>query len=75
MEAIFRKSEFDCYNKTLLLHQRKEESRDVVVPDTQPDISEVFFCGTRVLIRSKDVSPGRVRVEAVLEVFSNKANA
>ncbi len=64
MEAKLKNAEFDCFKKSYSLNQRKEESRDAVVPDTQPDISEVLFCGTKVLIRSKDVSAGRVRTEA-----------
>ena len=66
MEAKLKVAEKECYNKSVFLHQRKEESRDAVVPDTQPDIAEVLFSGARVLIRSKDVSPGRVRIEAMV---------
>ncbi len=66
MEAKLKVAEHECFNRALFLHQRKEESRDAVVPDTQPDIAEVLFSGARVLIRSKDVSPGRVRIEAAV---------
>ncbi len=64
MEAKLKIADFDCYNKSFSIVQRKEESRDAVVPDTQPDIAEVLYCAGKVLIRSKDVSAGRVRIEA-----------
>lgn len=66
MEAKLKKAEYVCWDKSFSLIQRKEESRDAVVPDTQPDIAEVLFCAPTVLIRSKDVSPGRVKVEALI---------
>ncbi len=64
MEAKLKTAEFTCYNKSYTAVQRKEESRDAVVPDTQPDIAEVLYCSGKLLIRSKDVSAGRVRIEA-----------
>ncbi len=42
----------------------QSESQDSVVPDTQPDISAIMFTSGCVLIRSKDVAEGRVRLEA-----------
>lgn len=66
MEAKLKIGEFDCYNKSYCLSLRKEESRDAVVPDTQPDIAEVLYCGGRLIIRSKDVSAGRIKVEAIV---------
>ena len=47
---------------------RKEEHRDTVVTDTMPDISSVLWAWGRVLIRSKDLSEGRISVEANLPV-------
>lgn len=64
MEAKLKIADFDCYNKSFSCEQRKEECRDAVVPDTQPDIVEVLHCGGALLIRSKDVSAGRLCVEA-----------
>ena len=51
MEAKLKKAEYACWDKSFSLIQRKEESRDAVVPDTQPDIAEVLFCAPTVLIR------------------------
>lgn len=64
MEAKLKVAEFDCYTRSFYEKQRKEESRDAVVPDTMPDIAEVLCCWGGVLIRSKDLSAGRIRVEA-----------
>ncbi len=69
MEAKLGIAEFGIYNKSYSTFLRKEECRDAVVPDTFPDISEVLSCEGRLLIRSKDVSSGRVRIE--LNVYSN----
>ncbi|MBR5490126.1 MAG: DUF3794 domain-containing protein [Oscillospiraceae bacterium] len=66
MEAKLVTAEKECFCKIFSIEQRKEESRDAVVPDTQPDISEVLLSGGKVLIRSKDVVQGRVRIEAAL---------
>lgn len=63
MEAKLSVAEFKCYNKAFSAIVRKEESKDAVVPDTFPDISDVLCTEGRLLIRSKDVSAGRVRVE------------
>ena len=40
------------------------ESQDSVVPDTMPDISSILCVSGCVLIRSKDVAEGHVRLEA-----------
>lgn len=64
MEAKLKISEFDCYKCSFSETLRKEEARDAVVPDTMPDIAEVLCCWGTILIRSKDVSAGRLRVEA-----------
>ncbi len=69
MEAKLGIAEYGIYNKSYSTFLRREECRDAVVPDTFPDISEVLSCEGRLLIRSKDVSSGRVRTE--LNVYSN----
>lgn len=53
-----------CYSGAV----RKEESQEFVVPDTMPDISAILSVTGNVRIRSKDVSQGRVRLEAKLPV-------
>ena len=40
------------------------ESQDCVVPDTLPDIASIMYTSGCVLIRSKDVSDGHIRMEA-----------
>lgn len=69
MLAKMRLTEFECYKKSFNITLRKEESRDAVVPDTYPDISDVLCCEAKLMIRSKDVSSGRVRSE--INVCSN----
>ncbi|MBO5976332.1 MAG: DUF3794 domain-containing protein, partial [Oscillospiraceae bacterium] len=63
MEGKIGVAEFNCCKNIYSANLRKEESRDVVVPDTLPDISEVLCCEGRMLIRSKDISVGRVKTE------------
>ena len=64
MEVSLRKNCVSCfqsaYSQTILL----SEGQECVVPDTLPDIASVVCTGATPLIRSKDVSDGRVRLEA-----------
>lgn len=64
MEANLKKSGFASYDHVYSRSLRKEETQDCVVPDTMPDIAELATTCGSVLIRSKDVGEGRVRVEA-----------
>ncbi len=48
------------FSKTITL----SESQDSVVPDTLPDIAAILCTSGCVLIRSKDVADGHVRLEA-----------
>ncbi len=56
-------AEYNCYKNSFRTFVRKEECKDAVVPDTLPDIRDVLCCEGRMLIRSKDVSVGRVKTE------------
>lgn len=49
-----------CYSGSV----RREESQDAVVPDTMPDVGAILSTTGCVLIRSKEVGEGRVRLEA-----------
>ncbi|MGN1002298.1 MAG: SPOCS domain-containing protein [Oscillospiraceae bacterium] len=66
METILKKTGMDCYHKAFSQTLRKEETQDCVVPDTSPDIAGILDTTGCVLIRSKDVSAGRVRLEAAV---------
>lgn len=66
METILRKTGFDCYHKAFSQTLRREETQDCVVPDIFPDIASILDTTGCVLIRSKDVSAGRVRLEAAV---------
>ena len=65
MELTLNTSTVSCYEKALHTQTvRKEETQDSVVPDTLPDIGEIVSTSGNVLIRSKDVGEGRIRLEA-----------
>lgn len=64
MDVTLKNASLDCYHRSFTQHLRKEETQDSVVPDTLPDIGEVLCTGGSLLIRSKDVSTGRVKIEA-----------
>lgn len=64
MEVKLSAAAVDCCRRVYSQTVRKEESMDSVVPDTLPDIGEVLCTTGDVLIRSKDVAAGRLRIEA-----------
>ncbi|MBR1660428.1 MAG: DUF3794 domain-containing protein [Oscillospiraceae bacterium] len=64
MELKFDRKDIGCCAEVFSQTLRKEDSQDSVVPDTMPDIGEIVCCAGDVLIRGKDVSEGRVRLEA-----------
>ena len=64
MELKFDQTAVNCYDEVFSQTLRKEETQDSVVPDTMPDIGAIVCCTGSILIRGKDVSDGRVRLEA-----------
>lgn len=68
MEVSLNKTSVSCYNKIFSQTVRKEESQDSVVPDTMPDISEILETSGTLMIRSKDISDGGVRLTAGIAV-------
>lgn len=64
MEVGLNKTGFSCYDKTFTQTLRKEESQDSVVPDTLPDIGEILESSGTLMIRSKDIGEGSLRVTA-----------
>jgi len=68
MEANLISNGFTCYHKIFAQTIEKEETQDCVVPDAQPDLAEIISSCGNILIRSKEVSAGRVRVEANIPV-------
>ena len=64
MELCLKPSEIACYMPCFSQTVRKEETMDSVVPDSMPDIGEILCTSGNILIRSKDVGEGRVRLEA-----------
>ena len=68
MEVNCKETVIECYQVIYEEEVRCGESVESVVPDTLPDIGTVLStCGTP-LIRSKDLSAGRVRVDANIPV-------
>lgn len=68
MELTLHTAAIDCYDKVYSQTLRKEETQDSVVPDTLPDIGGIVCTSGNMLIRSKDVGEGRVRLEAAIPV-------
>lgn len=64
MEAKLKYEYMDCWNLCFEKTLRKEEAQDCVVPDTLPDIAQMLHTGGCLLIRSKDVGAGRLKLEA-----------
>jgi len=64
MELTLKKQGVDCFDEIVCETIRREETLDSVVPDTMPDISEIVSSSGLVLIRSKDASEGKIRLEA-----------
>lgn len=64
MQAKLKYEFIDCWNKSLEKTLRKEETQDCVVPDTMPDASRILYTLGSLLIRSKDVTAGKLKLEA-----------
>ena len=64
MEACLKRNSIACYHKVYSQILRREELQDAIIPDRLPDLASVLTVSGCVLIRSKDVSAGRVRLEA-----------
>ena len=64
MELNLTKQTVDCFDEIAYDIIRQEETLDCVVPDSLPDIAEVIIATGNVLIRSKDVSDGKIRLSA-----------
>lgn len=64
MQAKLKYEFIDCWNKSLERTLHKEETQDCVVPDTMPDASRILYTQGSLLIRSKDVAAGKLKLEA-----------
>ena len=64
MEVSLRKSTYPCYQPSYTQTFLLSEGQECVVPDTLPAVASVICTSAIPLIRSKDVSDGRVRIEA-----------
>ena len=66
MEAILRKSSYPCFQLVYAETFSLSEAQESVVTDTLPDVDAVVHASGCALIRSKDVSDGRIRLEAAV---------
>ena len=64
MEASTRKVSYPCYQTVFNQTFPLSEGQECVVSDTLPDITAIVYTSAAPLIRSKDLSDGRVRLEA-----------
>ena len=66
MEAKLSVNGYACYRPVYSGWITQTEQQDCVVPDTLPDVASIAYTSGSVLIRSKDVVDGQVRMEANL---------
>ena len=64
MEVSLRKNSYPCLQSVFSQTTVLSEGQECVVPDTLSDIASIVCTSASPLIRSKDVSDGRVRLEA-----------
>lgn len=64
MEACLRTVSYPCYRPVFSQTFSLSEGQECVVPDTLPDIASILYSSATPLIRSKDLSESRVRLEA-----------
>lgn len=64
MEASMRTVSYPCYRSAFSQTFSLSEGQECVVSDTLPDVASIFCSSATPLIRSKDLSEGRVRLEA-----------
>ena len=68
MDLTLNTEKSDCWEIVCAQEIVREETSDAVVPDTMPDAALLLSAAGSPLIRSKDVSSGRVRIEANVPV-------
>ena len=64
MEASMRTVSYPCYQSVFSQTFSLLEGQECVVSDTLPDVASILCSSAAPLIRSKDLSEGRVRLEA-----------
>ena len=64
MELSMKRSGIACCEKVFEYAMPVEQATETVVPDTMPDVERILCTEGMVIIRSKEVSEGRVTVSA-----------
>lgn len=68
MDISIKRSGIACCEKIFEYAMPVEEASETVVPDTMPDVERILCAEGMVMIRSKDVSEGAVKVSAGVSV-------
>ena len=68
MDTTLQTQTIQCYRKVFASTMTAEETGESVVPDKMPDIGMIAHTGACVLLRSKDVSDGTVRLQGEIAV-------
>mgnify|MGYP006900621888 CR=1 FL=1 len=65
MELSMKRSGIACCEKVFEYAMPVEQAAETVVPDTMPDVERILCAEGMVIIRSKEVSEGRVTVSGM----------
>lgn len=68
MDTTLQTQTIQCYRKVFASTMTAEETGESVVPDKMPDIGMIAHTGACVLLRSKDVSDGTLRLQGEIAV-------
>ncbi len=69
MEISFEEKSLKYYKRVCETSLSHEETMEIIVPDTQPDIAAVIDTDGMAVLRSKEASNGRFSVEGVVDAF------
>lgn len=69
MEINLQRDSVSYYSKVLSIKFSKEETAENIVPDTLPDIGTVLDADAAAILRSKDISDGRISVGGMVFGF------
>lgn len=68
MEVRLVNRETDFYKCNLDTMVQQEETLEIIVPDSMPDVGRILFVSGTVLMRSKEATDGRVSVTGVVNL-------
>ena len=68
MELELKQNTLDCFEMAADFAVTQEESAEMIVPDSSPDISRIVSVEGEVLIRSADVRDGKAEISGVVQL-------